>query len=299
MKKIILILFVFILSLSLTGCGREPDKTFLVSAICFENENGNILVTAEYISVFDTDTKSGYSAKTAKAEDRGVEPAISRLSASLSKPLFFEHCAVVLLVGNLTEKQTDEVFEYLEKGEIPFSSVLTFVENSSVLKAKTDSNPSVGYTLSYLLNNRAESFGYSAHIKTYEIITARKQKENIFALPIVSLLDDKLLTEQMMVYLDDTPTLKLNSKESIFYAMARNVYEGGRIEINNTVETLPPTKLKLDKAEEQSVTFKINLKNNGIVKELEDFLNMMLKNGVNLISKREVKNITIKGEPLN
>ena len=102
-----------------------------------------------------------------------------------------------------------------------------------------------------------------------------------------------------MVYLDDTPTLKLNSKESIFYAMARNVYEGGRIEINNTVETLPPTKLKLDKTEEQSVAFKINLKNDGIVKELEDFLNMMLKNGVNLISKREVKNITIKGESLN
>ncbi len=288
-----------LVSFLLSSCAREPDKTFLVSALCFENDDGNILTTAEYISVLDTDTVSGYSAKTQKASGKGVEASISRLSASLAKPLFLEHCAVVLLDKSLTKNQINDVFAYLKKGEISFSAYVVYVENGRVLTAKTDSNPSVGYSLAYLLKNRAESFGYSGHTKVYEIITARKQEENIFALPKVTLADEKLLAEQMVVYLDDAPKLKLNAKESIYYAMARNVYKGGRIEIKDKVETLRPTRLKEVKTEDETLTLEINLENKEIVTELESFLNAMLKKGVNLFLKKDVKKINVKGEPLN
>lgn len=288
-----------IISFLFSACTRELDKTYLVSAVCFENEGGNILATAEYISVPDTDKASGYSAKTIKASGEGTEASISRLSASLTKPLFFEHCAVVMLDKSLTKSQITDIFTYLKKGEIPFSAHLVYAENSRILTAKTDSNPSVGYTLAYLLKNRAESFGYSGHTRIYEIITARKQEENIFALPKVSLKDDKLSAEQMVLYKNDMPSLKLDVKESIYYAMARNVYKGGRIEIKDKVETLPSTKIKEIKTEDENLTLEINITNSEIITELENFLNTALKKGINFFQKKDIKNITVKGESLN
>ena len=72
----------------LTSCKGEPNQTFLVSAICFENENGGIKATAEYISVLDTNKESGYTAKTATATGEGVEIVINRLSSGESKSRF-------------------------------------------------------------------------------------------------------------------------------------------------------------------------------------------------------------------
>lgn len=296
MKKIILTLLGLTLSLLLTGCGREPNKAFLVSAICFKNENEKIVATAEYISVSDTDAESGYTAKTVSVKADGVAAAVSRLTAEKAKTLMFEHCAVVMLSENLTAKQTNEVFEFLENGSISFSAMLVCVDGGEVLKAKTDSNPSVGYSLASYLKSRGENFGYGTHIKMYEISTARKQEQNIFALPFVTLKENSLSADGLMLYTDDVPKLKLDSKNSIFYAMARNVYEGGRIEVNGSVETLKTTKLKLVEKKNESLTFKINIQNNEILKEFERFSNEMLKNGINLLEGKDTEKIIIKGE---
>lgn len=289
MKKIGLILTVLVLATFLTSC-KEPNQTFLVSAICFENENGEIKATAEYISVLDTDAESGYTAKTTSATGEDVEIVLNRLSSGESKPLFYSHCATVLLAKNLNPYQIDGIFSYLKKGEIPFSAYLVAVENNNILGAKTDSTPSVGFALSSLLKNKTENFGFWDSVKVFEIITARKQKENIYALPFVLMEDEKLKAEKSLIYLNDLPKRLLNTTESIFYAMARNIYSGGRIEIENNLKTLKAT--RLIKVDEQ--TYKINLSNPLVLKELENFINQLQIEGINLLQTD--KSISLVGE---
>lgn len=295
MKKLSLILIVLNLALLFSGCGNEPNQTFLVSALYFQNKNGNTKATAEYISVSDTDLESGYTAKTVSSEGKSVETAVNRLSGELPKKLFFEHCATILLDKNLTELQTKEVFEFLKKGDISFSALLACAENEKVLTAKADSNPSIGFALSTFLKNKAEIFGFGGHIRVYEIVTARKQENNIFALPVVTLKDEKLFSEEMMLYLDDRAKLKLNTKESVYYAMARNVYQGGKIELGNRVKILSSTKLEEIKTENDTATFKINITNREILNDLNSFLNRMQNMGIDLLSKGEKINVNIVG----
>ena len=114
MKKTVLFLICLALTL-LSGCGKEPNETFLVSAIHFENDNGEFLVTAEYICVPDTDTKSGFTAKTTSATAEMADFAINRHSGGMTKELKFEHCAVVILNKSLSEKQIDEIFDFLRE----------------------------------------------------------------------------------------------------------------------------------------------------------------------------------------
>ena len=298
MKRLSLILICISLFTLLSGCANEPVKEFLVSALCFENDNGNILASAEYISVSDADTNSGYSAKTVSASADKVTKAVSRLSSKMTKKLMFEHCAVIMLGENLNSSQIGEIFDFLRISGISFSAELVCVENSSVLRAETDYTSSVGYALSSLLKNRGESFGYGVHIRMYEISTARKQEENIFAIPFVALNDRKLSAEDMMLYIDDAKKLKLDMKESIFYAMARNVYEGGRVETEERTVTLNSVKVKPIKTTNKTLTLETNLKNAEIKTELELFLNQMLDKGINLLGEKDIHNITIKrGNP--
>lgn len=295
MKRLIFILLSSLLLL-LSGCGREPDKTFLVSAVCFENKEGKILVTAEYISVSDTDVKEGYTAKTASIEAEGVSAAVSRLSGDMTKVLSFSHCAVVMLGKNLTAQNTRDVLSFLKNEEISLSATLVCVDDASVLNAETDSNLSTGYALVSLLKSRGELFGYGTHTKIYEISTARKQKTNIFAIPYVTLKEKKLSADGMMLYLDDTPRLKLDTKESIYYAMARNVYEGGMIEIEDRVEKQKATKIKEKEQEKDNLTLSSNIESEEIKNELEAFINEMQRKGIYLFSSHGFKNIKIEGE---
>lgn len=285
-----IILFAF-----LSGCENEPGKAFLVSSVCFENDNGNILVSAEYISVLDTNTNSGYLAKTVSASADRVEKAVSRLSLEMTKKLMFEHCAVIMLGEDLNSSQIKEIFDFLKSSEISFSALLVCAENGNVLNAKTDSGLSVGYALSSLLKNRGEDFGYGVHIKMYEIFTARKQEENIFAIPFVFLEEQRLSAEDMVLYKDDTKRLKLDMKESIFYCMARNIYEGGRAETKNETLRLGSVKVKPIKTENKNLLVETNLENTEIIKELETFLNRMLKKDINLLGEKNIKSITVKG----
>ena len=293
MKKTVLFLIGLALIL-LSGCGKEPNETFLVSAIHFENDNGKFLVTAEYICVPDTDTESGFTAKTTSATAERADFAINRLSGGMTKELKFEHCAVVILNENLSAKQTDEIFNLLTKSEIPLSARLTFTEERDVFLAKTDSNPSVGYALSSLLKSREELFGYGVHTRIYEIDTARKQENNIFAIPFVNLSDDKLSAEGMMLYREDIPFLKLDMKESVYYAMARNTYEGGFLEQGEEILSQKATKIKECEKKGEMLTLKINLDDKKTAKELEDFLNRLIKDGINIFNSRGIKSVRIK-----
>ena len=83
-----------------------------------------------------------------------------------------------------------------------------------------------------VLEQNTKVYGFGVHSRLYEIITARNQPQNVYALPFFS-TDTQgntpyALTGLNVYYLDED-IAKLNHNDSICYALIRGVFEGGSL----------------------------------------------------------------------
>ena len=226
-----LCLIVTFVAAVLGGCTHfgkysEPNDRRLISVMGFDSVGEKIRVVAEALEWSENEGTKPY---LIAADGDTVHEGLSRLSAKSSRALSFTHCSALILGEDLTPQQIDDILKYCaDEKKISLSAkVISTSKAEELLSLTTDTAVSTGFEISDITDQTAEKFGYAGHTALYEIITARMQTLNAYALPYFDEKDEKPSLQGLRVYVNDKHIAILNGEQSLSYAVLRNVFDGG------------------------------------------------------------------------
>ena len=180
MKRLVILLFVFLI-LFLTGCGyREIDRGYLVTAVGFAEENESVNIYIEAISSPDV-SDSPPERVVLMGDGSNLQNAFESLKLSLVKPLYFEQMGAVVVGSNLN----DEIISFLES--IPNVNYGIYIvktdDINALFEAQTPSGV-LGYDIIGLVKTNTKNEN-----QLYQI----NRKD--FRLPTVNFKDGKLIID--------------------------------------------------------------------------------------------------------
>lgn len=243
MKKTIKFAVAFITILLLfSGCkgmgdeSKPNDKRF-VSALGFDEENGEIIASVETVEAVGEGKVNPYILKN---KGKSVESILAEIEAESPRELSFSHAEAVVLGEELSKNNVKQILDFFVKNEkIPLSARLISTDDAEeLLGFKKGDGEASGYEISDMIKRLGEKTGIGNHSTLYEIKTAAMQKVNIYALPILEADDNKLEFEGMRVFVGDEESAELDYDQSLVYAVVRNIFDGGEIYSDNGVYTV-------------------------------------------------------------
>lgn len=178
MKRLVILLFAFLI-LFLTGCGyREIDRGYLVTAVGFDEEKGSVKIYIEAISSPDV-SDSPPERVVLAGDGSNLQNAFESLKLSLVKPLYFEQMGAVVVGGSLNGK----IISFLES--IPNVNYGIFIVKTDNVKALFEvQTPSgvLGYDIIGLVKTNTKTENQLYQINRQD-----------FALPTVNFENDRLI----------------------------------------------------------------------------------------------------------
>lgn len=302
MKRALSLIITFTLALfGCSGCrdlnrASVPNEQAFVSAVGFDNEDGEWLFSVKIASVGEE------SSRVLIARGDRITSAFENIVAGSVGELNFTHCRAIVLGKSVMAEALSEVIRFCaDKLEIPLSSRMIAVDNASeILSFKTDGN---GYEISDIADKTAKKLGFGAHAAVYEIETARIQSISLFALPRFT-ADGKLQMTGLTVYKDDIPTAQLDMAESRVYALLRNVFEGGEINHGGESENLRSASSKINCSFSEDtlyidITIRSNPKSELLIEEVKAILSEYDTDLFGIEGQIEGKNPEIYGQIKN
>lgn len=240
MKKILKISAILIsLIVLFSGCkgmGEEtkPNDKRFVSALGFDEENGEIIASVETVEAVGEGKVNPYILKN---RGKNVASILAEIEAESSRELSFSHAEVVVLGEEVLKNNVKQILDFFVKDEkIPLSARVLSADNAEeLLKFKKGDGNASGYEISDMIKKLGEKTGLGAHSTLYEIKTAAMQKVNIYALPILEADDNQLEFDGMRVYVDNEASAELDYDKSLVYTVIRNIFDGGEIYSDNGV----------------------------------------------------------------
>lgn len=238
-KRILTVAMAVFLSVTLSGCKdlkeeARPNDKRLVSAVGFSEKGGETIL---YVEAVEAIGEGKVKTHVIKESGDNLGNIFTETEAQSSGELTFDHCDALVLDKTVSDSSAKEILEDLIAEErIPLSTKVVFTNDiDKLFEFKGDGEETTGFEISDLAESFAEMYGFAAHSTLYEIGTSRMQTVNIYALPVVNCFDSILDFEGMMVYVDDMPSAMLDYKQSLSYAVLRNIFEGGDIKGENGV----------------------------------------------------------------
>ena len=149
---------------------NEPESVWTVSAVGFDPCESGMRMTVE-IPVLKP--KESGEAQTLVLYETGksVTEAFGRMQAGLAKKTGFSHCALIVLGEGLSRSQLEEIFDFAGDGErLPLAAeVVTAADALELLRAKSLSEPTVGYEIPEMLKRERENTGVNVGCSLYRL----------------------------------------------------------------------------------------------------------------------------------
>ncbi len=288
MKKISSLFLCFFTVLCLAGCDisgypSETNMEYMASSLGFSKANGGIKALAEII-VVNSDSKAEGTAKTVmSAEGETVETAIYNLRATLAKPLMLNHCGLLVLDRKLSREQITDIWDYCFKEKSITQAIEAVCTDNAekLLNLKPSSAVAMGYEISTALKQNREYTGVNNRNRYYQIENLRRRKSNSYAVPFLSVIDQKHKIEGLQVYYNDMPFEIIKEDGAAMFSMLNNSFKQGTVNLDK----------KCFNVGLGSVNYSFSYKNN----KLSVILSLNLeggKDGVDTV-KNSIKNIRI------
>ncbi len=186
MKKIIICILIL---LTLTACNSasdyiEPEDRIIVSALGFENDEGQIKLTVEFINVNTTDNSDSYSISVINGIGNTTDKAVKDIEKKLDGRLMLSQCPVIIISRNLDYQKLDNLCDFIiEHDEIPLGVRLVESKNPyEIIKSNEDKKP-MGYQIMGMLRFAENSFGIRDKDTFVEIINSKNSNDNIYKIP--------------------------------------------------------------------------------------------------------------------
>ena len=244
MKKIIVLLI--IIPLIFTGCEFtdyvDIEDRAIVSGIGFDRVNEKIELSMEIVNTPDSE-KGIPEPQVLKANGADLYEALNRISANVSRNLFYSHCAIVVLGENLTKEDIKALLDYcFENSE--FTLLLKIVSAKSaneLLNVKPEALSVTAYEVMSILNSKQKNLalGYKNSFVTVE--SKRDSSPFIFSAPFFNIEEEEekklYRLNGIKIYENNEEKLYLNSYFGSVYEVFSNSFKSGQITLKNGEDT--------------------------------------------------------------
>ena len=151
MKRILAVFLILLNVVMLTGCNypKESNMEYIVSALAIDNIYGSIELSAEIIAVNAEQKSENTNRIILSGKGQNLKKAFYELHKRLSKPLFLNHCATIVISDNFKRSDIKEILNYLsENKDITKSIRILSSENAKeLISLKPVTSISMGYEL--------------------------------------------------------------------------------------------------------------------------------------------------------
>ena len=222
--------------LPLSGCALKEAVSaeaieYLISSVGFdENENG-ISVFYEAVIVNSEDTTADKKVELIEGNGKSVLEAVGDAAKKTVHPFMLSHLGVAVIGENISAERFEEICKYCYgEDEITLSMMLVATKNAkALLSCETVSSIAVGYDIMSMLDKQSSRTGIEYKNRFYEVESAREKPLNIIALPFFEVEGESFFAEGLCIYKDNAPTVRLNEKQSFFYAIATDTQSAGEV----------------------------------------------------------------------
>lgn len=227
------------LCMVLVGCraGREADRRFMVSALGFDADGSQLLLSAETVIVNSESTGEDISTRVFSSRGADAEECVFRLIQGMSKDVQLAHCGVVAVGDTVRGAALDGIIEYCtEKRDINLSTYMVSTANASeLLSGKAVSAITVGYELMGFMEHAADETGIRYGARVYEVQSARMKKTPVYLLPRFSVASDSHTLDGTAVFVGNRGVMSLSADETAVYSMITGSRRGGKVNADGVI----------------------------------------------------------------
>ena len=203
MRKITLVLMTLSLMSVLCGCmaTTTQDHQYLIASMGFDKNYDRITATVEAVAI-NSEDNAGKKRILLKGEGKTAQEAMEEAEKKATQPFDLSHCGVIVLGGNLTNKDFEKICDYCyDTAEITFSVYILSCENAdTLLKAKPVSSVAAGYDLMSIIIKETEKLNKKFRNSLYEVVAEKNRKKGKVELPFFVLEDEYRVLTSVAVY---------------------------------------------------------------------------------------------------
>lgn len=286
MKKIIplCLCLVFLCSCNKTGYTEIESRAIVASMGIDKTQNG-IAVSMELVNTKDTEETAENQIITKEGKD--FLDAVSNISSSVSKNLFYSQCATVVLGENLTKADVQSVFKFIFSGN-EFTLLLKVIATKNakeLLSVKPKSEAVLGFEIMSALSSRQKNLSLGYYNSFINVGGRRDVTPYLYALPFFEVSgeeDEKIYSiSGLKLYKDDAENLILNKNYASIFEIFSNSFRSGQISIN--IKNIPKT-VEVKKSQNKQKAY---LENNRLIINFE--LCQTIKNKENAVNINDYK----------
>ena len=237
MKRIIFSsVLTVLICLSCCSCALNPENTafsheYIVSALGFDFENGEYLLTLETIVINSEDFETPKSTMLIKGKGKSPESALNNAVLKSVMPIELSHCAVTVIAENVDSAEFSEICTFLEnQPQISLSMLLiSAVSAEQLLSLKPVTSVATGYDIATLAANRSLKEGINFKNRLYEISQKRRNEIPVFSLPFFETNDEQFSINGINIYQNDAVLMHIGNELLPFYAVACDTQSKGEI----------------------------------------------------------------------
>lgn len=292
MKKILIIIFIFIL----TGCWnyKELNNCAIVTGMAIDCDENNYIVSL----LFSNSTKEGKNTSMLSGEGETIHEAIKKISLSVPKELYISHLSCIIISDDVAKKGITPVLDYLLRE--PESN-----QNFNLIISKDFKAQDILSVITPLSDYPSQNINSTIKVSEKEQARVIKSNFNQFISTLlnpginpvansITLIDDKKNTkiDNLAIFKKDRLIDWATTDESIGINMlkgnVKNLYTN--ININDTNIVITCTKYKIKK-EYKNNKFIVNIYCEGGIKEIDNKINIKDKKILDEIEKETIKEL--------
>ena len=257
MKKIIplFLCLAFLCSCTKTDYS-EIESRAIVSSIGVDKKDNDIIVSMEIVNTKDKEKEA--ENQIISKSGKNILDAVSNISSSVSKNLFYSQCATIIMGEGLKSEEIQSLFKFIFSGN-QFTLLLKVVATKNageLLRVKPKSEAVLGYELMSTLNSREKNLSLGYYNSFINVGGRRDVTPYLYALPYFTVTkeneDSVYSLSGLKLYKDDSESLILNKTEASIFEIFSNSFKSGQISIDiNEI----PTSVEIKKSKNKQTAF--------------------------------------------
>lgn len=257
MKKIILLFLclVFLCSCSKTDYSEIESKA-IVSAIGIDKFHNDVIVSMELVNTKNLEETA--SNQIIFKSGKNILDAVGNISGSVSKNLFYSHCATVAIGEGLTKQDLQSAFKFIfDSNEFTLLLKVVATKNAKeLLSVKPQSEAVLGYEIMSALNSREKNLSLGYYNSFINVGGRRDVTPYLYALPYFEVSGEKekeiYSLNGLKIYKDDVENIILNKTEASVFEIFSNSFRSGQISIDINEQ---PTTVEIKKSKNNQKVF--------------------------------------------
>ena len=283
---------------------EEPEKRIYVSSLVFDRRGEEIKIIAETISIAENTASDKYDIKTYQGKGDTAANALYDLKKDLVPTPDLSHCAALVVDGDVTEMQFEEIAEFcfLEK-EIPQSVQLVVTENpEKLIDGSKESGEPTGFRIAEFLYEDIDGVKSFKNATLMSVVNDLETK-NFFQLPFFELRDKECVHIGWQVHKGERVKCFLGRKEMQLLEMIRNNFSSGEVNVtaSSGIQTFDlkgvKSKVQWDSASGGRLCVSVKAKSNssnGELKEKEKAVTEEINKLISFLRRQNIDLLNIK-----